>query len=152
MNVRMHKGVMGMRLVGLDIGDKRIGIAVSDGLGITAQGVSTFYRGKPQDDITRLADTIRGLAAEKMVVGLPRNMNGTYGPQAEKVQQFMDELTAQLPLEVIYVDERLSSVAAERSLLEGNISRKKRKTVIDKIAATMILQGYLDRVYLRSPE
>ena len=137
-----------MRFLGLDIGEKRIGIAVSDELGITAQGVSTLYRGNPQDDIRRLAGIIRHWSGEKIVVGLPRNMNGTCGPQTQKVKEFIEELIVEIPIEIIYWDERLTSVAAERALIEGNVSRKKRKTVIDKIAAVMILQGYLDRVNL----
>ena len=135
-----------MRLVGLDIGEKRIGIAVSDELGLTAQGVSTLYRKNLKDDLSRLAEIIREQSAEKIVVGLPRNMNGTYGPQAEKVKDFMEELTPKLPLEVIYQDERMTTIVAERTLLEGNISRKKRKTVVDKLAAVLILQAYLDRI------
>ena len=141
-----------MRLLGLDIGERRIGIAVSDELGMTAQGISTLYRGNPEEDIRRLAGIIREWSGEKIVVGLPRNMNGTYGPQSQKVKDFIEELKSEIPIETIYWDERLTSVAAERTLIEGNVSRKKRKTVIDKIAAVMILQGYLDRMSLKRPD
>ncbi len=137
-----------MRLLGLDIGERRIGIAVSDELGMTAQGVNTLFRSNLQDDISRLAQIVREWSANKIVVGLPRNMNGTYGPQTQKVKDFIEGLTAEIPVEVIYWDERLTTVAAERTLLEGNVSRKKRKNVIDKLAAVMILQGYLDRASL----
>jgi len=137
-----------VRLLGLDIGERRIGIAVSDELGMTAQGVNTLFRSNLQDDISRLAQIVREWSANKIVVGLPRNMNGTYGPQTQKVKDFIEGLTAEIPVEVIYWDERLTTVAAERTLLEGNVSRKKRKNVIDKLAAVMILQGYLDRASL----
>jgi len=135
-----------LRLLGLDIGDRRIGIAVSDALGITSQGLKTLERNGTDRDFAEIAQLAREWEISKFVVGLPRNMNGTYGPQAEKVKEFMAQLTALIPLEVIYWDERLTTVAAQKTLIEGDMSRKKRKQVVDKIAAVLILQGYLDRI------
>lgn len=135
-----------MRLLGLDIGEKRIGIAVSDELGLTAQGLKTLERDGTDEDYRQLAERVKEWDISKFVVGLPRNMNGTYGPQSEKVKEFMQQLTALVPLEVVYWDERLTTVAAQRTLIEGDVSRKKRKQVVDKIAAVFILQGYLDRI------
>jgi putative Holliday junction resolvase len=133
-----------MRLMGLDIGDKRIGLAVSDELGFTAQGLETYNRTKLEQDIPKLLELFQSWGVQKLVVGLPRNMNGTYGPQTEKVKDFVSQLIQDSGLEVIYWDERLTSAAAERTLIEGNVSRNKRKKSIDRLAAVMILQGYLD--------
>lgn len=135
-----------MRILGMDLGEKRIGLAVSDELGITAQGLSTLNRTQIKDDLKQLAEIIKEKEITKLVVGLPKNMNGTLGPQAEKVKEFVSLLTKECPLEVVYWDERLTTVAAQRILLEGDVSRKKRKTAVDRLAAIMILQGYLDRV------
>jgi len=135
-----------MRILGLDIGDKRIGIAVSDALGFTAQGLKTLERSSTAEDLNYIAGLVKEWEIGRFVAGLPRNMNGTYGPQAEKVKEFMEQVIALVPLEVIYWDERLTTVAAQRALLEGDRSRKKRKQVVDKIAAVFILQGYLDRI------
>ena len=135
-----------MRILGLDIGEKRIGLAISDELGITAQGLATLQRTELTHDIQSLREIIREKEIGKLVVGLPKNMNGTLGFQAEEVQKFVTLLTEQWPLEVEYWDERLTTVAAHRVLLEGDISRRKRKKAVDQIAAVLILQGYLDRV------
>jgi putative Holliday junction resolvase len=135
-----------MRILGLDVGDKRIGLAVSDELGITAQGIDTIVRTVMTADLHQIIEIIREKEISKLVVGLPKNMNGTLGPQAEKVKKFVKLLTEQCPLEVVYWDERLTTVAAQRSLLEGDISRKKRKMAVDRIAAVLILQGYLDNL------
>lgn len=132
------------RILGLDIGDKRIGIAVSDELGITAQGLETLHRTALENDISKLLEIINKWSIQRIVVGLPRNMNGTYGPQAEKVKEFAERILSEGVPEIVYWDERLTTAAAERVLLEGNISRIKRKNSIDKLAAVMILQGYLD--------
>jgi len=134
-----------LRILGLDIGEKRIGVAISDELGLTAQGLFTLQRTDLKEDIKELADVIKNRSVEKIVAGLPRNMNGTYGPQAGKVREFMDCLQDGIDIEVIYQDERLTTAAARRTLLEGDVSRQKRKKVVDKIAAVMILQNYLDR-------
>jgi putative Holliday junction resolvase len=135
-----------MRTLGLDVGTKTIGVAVSDGMGWTAQGLETIRFEDEQTDqaIPRLKELIETYEADKLVVGLPKNMNGTIGPRGEACLQFAEQLKEELNLEVIMWDERLSTMAAERVLLEADVSRKKRKKVIDKMAAVMILQGYLD--------
>ena len=131
------------RIMGLDIGDKTIGVAVSDLMGLTAQGVTTIKRVGKKKDI----EAIKQIIAEKQVnkiSGLPKNMNGTVGPQGEKVQKFCELLKEETNLPIEFWDERLSTVAAERSLIEGNVRRENRKKVIDMLAAVIILQGYLD--------
>lgn len=133
-----------MRIMGLDVGEKRIGVALSDELGFTAQGLGTIERSEPQEDIASLAELIGQWTVEKIVVGMPRNMNGTYGPQAEKVKEFAIRLEEETGVPLVYWDERLTTAAAERVLLAGDVSRKKRRGSIDKLAAVIILQGYLD--------
>jgi putative holliday junction resolvase len=135
-----------MKILGLDVGQKRIGIAVSDSMGWTAQGHSVLVRGRMQDDLQHLARLCAELEIEKVVLGFPRNMNGTVGPKAREIEEFGLMLQAYLGLPLEYEDERLSTVAAQRVLLEANVSRKKRKGVIDKLAAVNILQGYLNRL------
>ena len=135
-----------MRILGLDVGQKRIGIAVSDSMGWTAQGHSVLVRGKLQDDLQYLARLCAELEIGKVVLGFPRNMNGTVGPKAKEIEEFGLMLQTYLSLPLEYEDERLSTVAAQRVLLEANVSRKKRKGVIDKLAAVNILQGYLNRL------
>ncbi len=134
-----------MRIMGLDVGDVTIGIAISDPMGWTAQGVEVIRRrGREDEDLARLAQLISQYEVDKIVIGLPKNMNGTIGPRAEKVIAFQERLIEVLGLPVIAWDERLSTVAAQRTLLEADLSRAKRKKVIDKVAAVYILQGYLD--------
>ncbi len=133
-----------MRIMGLDVGDKRIGIAVSDPLGWTAQPHSVLTRKSPSQDFKRLAELCSIEQIERLVVGLPLNMNGTVGPRAQLVQEFAAQLSALTGLEVEYWDERLSTRSAERTLLAADVSRQKRREVIDKLAAVHILQGYLD--------
>ena len=133
-----------MKILGLDVGSKTIGVAVSDELGIIAQGVTTLKRKGLSHDITRLLKVIEEQKAGKIVVGLPKNMNGSLGPSAKMVLTLLDELEKSVDIPVIAWDERLSTVAAEKTLLEADMSRKKRKKVIDKVAALIILQGYLD--------
>lgn len=130
----------------LDIGDKRIGIAISDPLKITAQGLTTLNRITLEKDIGYICDLLNQYEVSELVVGLPKNMNGTIGPQVEKVKEFVNSLLQKKQIKVSYVDERLSTVTAERTLIAGDLSRKKRKNVVDKLAATVILQSYLDRV------
>jgi putative holliday junction resolvase len=134
-----------MRIMGLDVGQKRIGIAISDPMGWTAQGHSVLIRGKPQDDIKHLAELCTEYEVEKIVLGFPRNMNGTVGPKGEEIQEFGRVIQEHLNLPLEYWDERLTTVAAEKVLLEANVSRRKRKEVIDKLAAVHILEGYLNR-------
>jgi len=130
----------------LDVGDKRIGIAVSDPLKITAQSLETLNRTNLKQDIAYICGLLDKLEISELVVGFPKNMNGTVGPQAEKVQDFINELLKVKNIKVVYVDERLSTVTAEKTLIAGDVSRRKRKTVVDKLAATVILQTYLDRL------
>jgi len=139
-----------MRVLGLDIGSKRIGIAVSDELGLTAQGVETLVRKHLDSDLERIAGLVEKFAVEEVVVGLPYNMDGTEGPQARTVRQMIDLIAARVQIPVQEWDERLSTVAAERALLEADMSRSKRRKVIDKVAAVIILQGYLDRLHAGS--
>lgn len=134
-----------MRIMGLDLGDKTIGVAVSDPLGWTAQGVEVIRRdGDTVRDLKRLKELVTEYSVEQVVLGLPKNMNGTLGERGEKAKAFAQEIRQALSLPVDLWDERLSTVAAERILLEGDTSRAKRKKVIDKVAAAIILQGYLD--------
>ena len=135
------------RYLGLDIGDRTIGIAVSDPLGLTAQGVETIRRKNLEKDLARLGELMEQYETRSLVSGYPKNMNGTEGDRCEVVKAFLEKVKKQYPnVEIALWDERLSTVAATRSLLEGDVSRKKRKKVIDKMAAVFILQGYLDRI------
>lgn len=131
--------------MGLDVGDKNIGVALSDVMGWTAQGLKVVPRNENLEvDIEILRELVSRYAVCKLVVGLPRNMDGTVGPQGNKVLHFVEEVKKQLELPVELWDERLSTVAAEKILLQADLSRKRRRKVIDKIAAAIILQGYLD--------
>lgn len=134
------------RILGLDVGEKRIGIAVSDPMGWLAQPVKTLHRSDVEADFKEIADYVAANKVAKIVVGLPKNMDGTIGFQGESVQAYAEDLKKYLTpeVEVCFWDERLSSKSAERILIEGNVSRQKRKNVIDKIAAVIILQNYLD--------
>ena len=133
------------RIMGLDVGDKTIGVAVSDLMGLTAQGVKTIKRVGKKKDIEALKEIIKERQVNKIVSGLPKNMNGTLGPQGEKVIKFCELLEEETGRKIEYWDERLSTVAAERTLIQGNVRRENRKGVIDMVAAVIILQGYLDR-------
>ncbi|MBU7593680.1 Holliday junction resolvase RuvX [Metabacillus halosaccharovorans] len=135
-----------MRILGLDLGSKTLGVAVSDELGWTAQGIETIKINEESRDyqLGRLSDIIEQHSVEKIVLGMPKNMNGTIGPRAEASQRFSEILTKKFNLPVILWDERLTTMAAEKMLISADVSRKKRKQVIDKMAAVMILQGYLD--------
>lgn len=135
-----------MRIMALDVGSKRIGVALSDPLRITAQGLQTFQCTTLEEDIKGLWELIDTHEVTQLVVGLPKNMDGSIGFKAEEVQQFVADLTAERTIDVIWVDERLTTVSAERVLLEADVSRAKRKKVIDKMAAVVILQSYLDRL------
>lgn len=133
-----------MRIMGLDFGERTIGVAVSDELKWTAQGVKTIRRSK--QELVELAEIIRQYEISEIVLGYPKNMNGTSGPRVELTEEFAARLREEFALPVLFWDERLSTVAAQRSLLEADVSRSKRKQVIDKLAAVFILQGYLDRL------
>jgi putative Holliday junction resolvase len=141
-----------MRILGLDVGSKTIGVAVSDELNLIAHGVTTLKRKGKRLDTKDLLGMIEELKVEKVVVGLPKNMNGSLGPSAKMVLSLVEELKKFVDLPIITWDERLSTVAAEKVLLEADVSRKKRKLVIDKVAALLILQGYLDsKTRMESP-
>ena len=134
-----------MRALALDIGDKTIGVAVSDLLGLTAQGVETIRRTSNKNDLKRLGELIAQFEATTFVVGLPKNMDGTEGTRCELVRNFAAKLAEAFPnVEQIFFDERLSTVAMTKTLIAADVSRKKRKQVIDKMAAVFILQGWLD--------
>lgn len=142
-----------MRYMGLDVGDATIGVAVSDIMHIIAQGKGTIRRTSLKEDIDKLVDIIVTEDVGKIVIGLPKNMNGTLGPQGEKTLAFSQKLEKKLrysdriknrDIEIIFWDERLTTVAAEKMLIEADVSRSKRKDVIDTVAAGYILQGYLD--------
>lgn len=134
-----------MRALALDVGDKTIGVAVSDLLGITAQGVETIRRTSIKDDLKRLGELVMQYEATTFVIGLPKNMDGTEGTRCEVVKKFAAKLGAAIPdVKQIFWDERLSTVAATRNLITADLSRRKRKQVIDKMAAVYILQGWLD--------
>jgi len=138
--------------MGLDVGSKTIGVAISDELGITAQGLKTVKRKATEDDLRELVDIISQFQIEKIVVGLPKNMDGSLGKQAEFVLAWVDDLKNKIHLPVETWDERLSTVEASRTLLKADLSRKKRKGVIDKLAAVLILQGYLQQIGSRKDE
>ncbi len=134
-----------MRALALDIGDKTIGIAASDLLGITAQGVETIRRTSDKNDLKRLDELVKDFEATTFIIGLPKNMDGTEGTRCELVKKFAEKIGAAFPeVEQIFWDERLSTVAATKNLIAADVSRKKRKKVIDKMAAVYILQGWLD--------
>ena len=134
------------RILGLDLGSKNIGIALSDPLKITSQGLTTLKRISRAKDLSQLRELVREHDVREGVVGLPLNMDGSLGPQAEKVTREAERLRSELGIPVILWDERLTTVEAERTLLQADVSRSKRKKVIDKLAAQIILQGYLDRL------
>ncbi len=133
-------------LLGLDLGTKTIGVAASDGLRMTATGVETIKRTKLAADIARLQEIARGRGAVGLVLGLPRNMDGSDGPRVQATRAFARSLSERQDLPVAYWDERLSTQAVERTLLAADSSRKRRAEVIDKLAAAYILQGALDRL------
>ena len=135
-----------MRIMALDVGSRTIGIACSDALLITAQGIETIRRTSLENDFNRLRELISEYEVHELVVGMPKNMNGTKGDRAEKTEEFFEKMKAVIDLPVTFWDERLSTVMAERQLIAADVSRKKRKGVIDKMAAVVILQGYLDRL------
>ena len=138
------------RILGLDVGERRIGVAVSDPLMLTAQGIETYTCKDRQADIAHLTDLVREYEAEKVVAGLPVNMNNTEGPQAAYVRELMEELEKACGVPVVYQDERMTTMQVTKVLLEADVSRRKRKNVVDKMAAVLILQAYLDGAAQRS--
>ena len=132
------------RIIGLDVGSHTIGVAVSDPLGWTATGLKVIRRKRLEDDLKRLLEQFDYYQVKKIIIGLPKNMNNTLGPQAQYSLDFAEILKEQSGLPIIMWDERLSTKSAERALIEGGARRKKRRQIIDKIAAAVILQSYLD--------
>lgn len=133
-----------VRVMGLDFGTKTIGVAVSDELALTGQGVTTIRRTGIHKDIEALREIVRARDVQRVVLGLPLNMDGSEGPRAADTRAFAARLESSLALPVELWDERLTTVAAERALLEANMSREKRRAVIDQVAASLILQSWLD--------
>jgi putative holliday junction resolvase len=135
-----------MRVLGLDVGTKTVGVALSDEFGWTAQGLTTLKINEEKNvfGFEEIGQLIKEYQVDTVVIGLPKNMNGTIGPRAEASMQYAREIESKFAVPTVLWDERLTTMAAERVLLEADVSRKKRKKVIDKVAAVMILQGYLD--------
>jgi len=133
-----------MKVLGLDVGDKKIGVAVSDELGFMAHGLTVIHRKSLKEDLAEIKKIITVHNVKEIVVGYPRNMNGTVGPRAEMVERFAEALYKSTGIKPVFWDERLSTVEAEKLLISGDLSRQKRKKVIDKMAATLILSGYLN--------
>jgi putative Holliday junction resolvase len=134
-----------MRIMGLDMGSHTIGLAISDESGLIAQSLETIRRRSTEEDLKEITRVIDQFKIEKIVVGLPKNMNGTLGKQAEMVLEWIEGLKKRISLPVVTWDERLTTVGATKILLEADLSRKKRKKVIDQLAAALILQGFLDQ-------
>jgi putative Holliday junction resolvase len=133
-----------MRVLALDVGDRRIGLAVSDEMGWTAQGLETLVRRDLKQDLSRLGELILSREVSEVVVGLPRHLDGHIGPQAQKVLTFAESLKTRISVPIRMWDERLTTREAERTLIGAHVSRSKRKTVRDQMAAILILQSYLD--------
>lgn len=133
------------RIMGLDVGDKTIGIALSDPMFITSQPFETIKRKKAKLDIDRIEEIINEKDVSTLIVGLPKNMNNTIGPQAMKVMSFVDLIKKRIDIEIIYQDERMTTLESEAVLIDMSVRRENRKEHIDKIAASFILQSYLDR-------
>ena len=136
-----------MRLLGLDVGSATIGVSVSDPFGWTAQGVETIRHTTREADFKRLSVLVSQYGVETFVIGMPLNMNGTKGMRATRTEEFAADLAAAFPnISQVFWDERLTTVMVQKELIAADVSRKKRKQVIDKMAAVSILQGYLDRL------
>ena len=133
-----------MRLLGLDVGDRTIGVALSDESATLASGLYTIRRAGLKKDLRELAELAQGREVGRVVVGLPRSLDGSLGPQALKVMAFVLALKGAVKVPVVTWDERLTTVAAEQALIEGGVSRERRKDLVDKVAAVLILQNYLD--------
>jgi len=137
-----------MRLMGLDYGSKTVGVAVSDPLGLTAQGVETVWR----QTMARIEELISEYQVERIVLGYPKNMNNTVGERAVKSLEFKEKLEKRTGLPVVMWDERLTTAEAERTLMETGVRRENRKQFLDQMAAVLILQGYLDRMNMNKDE
>jgi putative Holliday junction resolvase len=141
-----------MRVMGLDVGTKTVGVAISDALGYTAQGITVVRRTHLRADLEALAKLVESHDVTLAVIGLPLNMDGSEGPRAQASREFAEKFTAATGVPVEMWDERLSTVAAQRVLLEGDVSRAKRKQVVDQVAASIILQGWMDARPSQAPE
>lgn len=139
-----------MRILGLDVGSKTIGVAVSDPLGFTAQGLTTIRRTNKEEDIKEIKKFCDNYEVKTILIGLPKNMNGTIGPSGEIIMSFGKLIEEKLGVEIKFWDERLTTVAAHKAMLEADLSRNKRKKIVDKVASTYILQGYLDMISRQS--
>ena len=138
-----------MRIMGLDFGSKTVGVAVSDSLLLTAQGVEIIRRkeeNKLRQTLARIEELIVEYEVSQIVLGLPKNMNATEGVRAELTREFQEKLERRTGLEVVLWDERLTTVASDKAMIEAGVRRENRKNYVDMIAATLILQGYLDRL------
>lgn len=141
-----------IRFLGLDVGDATVGVAISDPLGYTAQGLENYRRVSVKEDVNHMIDYIEEYHVTKLVVGLPLNMNGSKGPQAEKVEAFVKQIEKKIrygkridwDVDVVYWDERLTTTQVEKMMITADLSRAKRKSIVDKMAAMVILQSYLD--------
>ena len=133
-----------MRILALDVGEKRIGVALSDALNIIAQGLETIDRTSDKETLNKIKELIKEHGVTKIIVGMPFNMNGSKGPSAQSVEDFISLIKKSGGIDIEAVDERLTTAQGERMLLQADVSRKKRKSSIDKIAAQLILQVYLD--------
>ena len=133
-----------IRILALDVGEKRIGLAVSDPLGITAQGLEVLTRKDRAADLNRLLEVARQWGVQRVVVGLPRHMNGRLGSSAPQILELVEILQKTLGVEVVTWEERLTTVEAERVLLQADVSRRRRRQVVDQLAAVLILQNFLD--------
>ena len=134
-----------MRSLGIDFGDARIGLSISDPLGFFASGLETYNRKNLQADIQHILSLIKENDVNTLVVGLPINMDGSQGVRVDKTKEFCAEIQKLSDVKIVYMDERLTTVQAEKMLIEQNVRREDRKKVIDKVAATIILQSYLDK-------
>lgn len=144
-----------MRAIGLDFGSKTVGVAISDPLGLTAQGIEIIRRtseNKLRKTLARIEELIKEYGVDMIVLGLPKNMNNTLGDRAEKSLEFKEMLERRTGLPVVMWDERLTTVEANRTLIEGNIRRENRKQYVDQLAAVLILQGYLDSEGIKNGE
>ena len=135
-----------MRKVAVDLGDVRIGLASSDIMGIIASGSETYYRKGGDVDVDYVAQFAKNQQADTIVIGLPINMDGTEGERAQISRDFGDKLKEKTDCKIVFIDERLTSKSAERLLISADMRREKRKNVIDKVAAAIILQSYLDKI------
>lgn len=141
-----------MRYLGLDVGDKHIGVALSDETATLASGLPTLQRRGPRKDVAAVVQLIRAHDVREVVVGLPRRLDGSIGPQAQKVLGFVEDLRPRAGVPVVAWDERFTSVVANQALIEGDVSRRARKALVDKVSAILILQNYLDYRKLAAPE